>query len=95
MFREEKTFVLRFSLEAQFPEEYEGEEDGHAWLRRWESEIKPEILKNIFLQLRGYGNLTSHIRNRGLSAEDEIEIVIEIKPSEPSGPPSITLLRPS
>lgn len=79
MFREEKTFVLRFSLEARFPEEYAGEEDGYAWVKRWESEIKPEILKGIFAQLRRQIDLKSYVRNRGRSAEDEIEIVIEMR----------------
>ena len=27
MYQEEKTFTLRFSLEASFPDDYEGEED--------------------------------------------------------------------
>lgn len=77
MFREEKSFVLRFSLEARFPEDYEGEEDNNAWLRGWEGQIKPEILKTIFTLLRRHPDLKTHIRNRGISAEDEIEIVIE------------------
>ncbi|MFY9268416.1 MAG: hypothetical protein WAO55_01565 [Candidatus Manganitrophaceae bacterium] len=77
MFREEKTFLLRFNLEARFPEEYEGEEDAHAWLNRWEGEIKPEIMRAIFNLLRRHPDLNSHVRNRGIPAEDEIEIVIE------------------
>lgn len=77
MFREEKTFVLRFSLEARFPENYDGEEDDYAWLKRWEGQIKPEILKSIFTLLRRHPDLKAHIRNRGISAEDEVEIVLE------------------
>ncbi len=77
MFREEKTFVLRFSLEAQFPEDYEGEEDAFVWLKQWEGEIKPEILKAVFVLLRRHPGLKAHVRNRGISAENEIEIVIE------------------
>jgi len=41
MYQEEKTFVLRFSLEASFPEDYDGEDDHLAWVQEWESEIKP------------------------------------------------------
>lgn len=77
MFREEKSFVLRFSLEAQFPEEYEGAEDEYVWLKRWEGQIKPEILKAVFTLLRRHPDLKAHVRNRGLSAEEEVEIVIE------------------
>lgn len=85
MFREEKTFVLRFSLEARFLENYDGEEDDYAWLNRWEGQIKPEILKSIFTLLRRYPDLKAHIRNRGISAEDEVEIVIEKDFSETEG----------
>ena len=69
--------MLRFSLEARFPEDYEGEDDDYAWLKRWEGQIKPEILKSIFALLRRHPDLKAHIRNRGISAEDEVEIVIE------------------
>jgi len=82
LFREEKGFVLRFSLEARFPEEYDGEEDNYGWLKRWEGQIKPEILKSIFILLRRHPDLKTHIRNRGISGEDEIEIVIEQEFSE-------------
>ena len=43
MFHEEKTFTFRFSLDAAFPEDYDGEADNHAWLQEWEKQIKPEL----------------------------------------------------
>jgi hypothetical protein len=77
MFREEKTFRFRFSLEANFPEDYEGEEDSYAWLQEWEKQIKPELLKLIFGSLRRHSSWTVRVRNRGLSPHDEIEIAME------------------
>ncbi len=77
MFREEKTFNLRFSLQADFPEEYEGEEDGYKWFAQWEERLKPELLKTVFAALRRHPSWKVHVRNRGISAEDEIEIVVE------------------
>ena len=76
MFREEKEFILRFSLEARFPEDYEGEEEGYLWLKEWETAIKPELLKQIFSSLRSRPFWEAHVRNRGTSAENEIEIVV-------------------
>jgi hypothetical protein len=76
MYREEKTFTLRFTLEASFPEDYEGEEDNHAWVREWEALIKPEMLKLVFEALRRHPGWTSHIRNRGVSPADEIEVAL-------------------
>lgn len=76
MFQEDKTFTFRFSLEATFPEEYDGDEDNHAWLREWEKQIKPELLKLMFESLRRHPSWKVHVRNRGLSPEDEIEVVM-------------------
>ncbi len=76
MYQEEKTFNLRFQLEAQFPEEYEGEEDAHAWEHDWETRIKPEIIKAVFNSLRQAPSWSAHIRNRGMAATDEVEIAM-------------------
>jgi hypothetical protein len=77
MFREEKTFTVRFSLEATFPEDYEGDADNHAWLQEWEKHIKPELLKLIFDSLRRRQAWNVHVRNRGMSPQDEIEVAME------------------
>lgn len=76
MTNEEKQFCLRFSLEAHFPEEYEGEEDNYEWLKDWDNHIKPELLKVVFDALRRHPLWTVHVRNRGLSPQDEIEIAM-------------------
>jgi hypothetical protein len=76
MFREEKQFTFRFSLEAEFPEEYEGDAENYAWLRDWEQSVKPELVKIIFETLRRHPAWSVHVRNRGLSPEDEIEIAM-------------------
>ena len=76
MFQEEKTFNFRFSLEANFPDDYEGDEDNQAWLQEWAKRIKPELLKIMFESLRRHPSWTVHVRNRGLSPLDEIEIAM-------------------
>ncbi|MBM4125148.1 MAG: hypothetical protein FJ246_09405 [Nitrospira sp.] len=76
MVQEEKTFTLRFSIEASFPEDYDGEEDNHQWTQDWERLIKPEVLRVVFDALRKHPNWTAHVRNRGLSPLDEIEIAL-------------------
>ena len=83
MYQEEKTFTLRFSLEASFPDEYEGDDDHHTWLAEWEAHIKPHMLKQIFESLRQHPAWTSHVRNRGISSTDEIEIVLTRDFSKP------------
>lgn len=83
MYQEEKTFTLRFSLEAAFPDDYEGEDDAYAWLRQWEASIKPELIKTLFESLRRHGGWTVHVRNRGKSPADEIEIAVSRDFSKP------------
>lgn len=77
MYQEDKTFTLRFSLEARFPDDYEGDDDHHAWVGDWESRMKPELIKTVFNSLRQTPHWSAHTRNRGKSPEDEIEIVLE------------------
>jgi hypothetical protein len=83
MYQEEQTFSLRFTLEASFPDDYEGEEDNKAWVREWESRIKPQIIKLVFESLRQQPGWISHVRNRGASPRDEIEVVLARDFSKP------------
>ena len=85
MYQEEKTFILRFSLEASFPDNYEGEEENQAWVREWEARIKPDLLKTLFESLRQHQSWQTHVRNRGKSPADEIEIVLARNFSTPQG----------
>ena len=84
MYLEEKTFTLRFSLEASFPDDYDGEEDQLVWIQEWESQIKPQLMKRLFESLRQHQAWKSHIRNRGISPADEIEIVLSRDLSKPT-----------
>lgn len=82
MFQEEKTFIFRFSLKAEFPEAYEGDQDGYQWLKEWETAMKPELLKAIFTLLRRHPDWKAHVQNRGVSPDDEIEIALTKEISE-------------
>ena len=76
MVREEKAFTLRFTLEAEFPDDYEGDEDEYKWVKEWEQDLKPALLKLIFDSLRKNSSWKAHVRNRGASPLDEIEIAL-------------------
>ncbi|PJA78113.1 MAG: hypothetical protein CO149_05790 [Nitrospirae bacterium CG_4_9_14_3_um_filter_51_5] len=84
MYQEEQSFNLRFSLEARFPDEYEGEDDESAWLAQWEAQVKPDIVKSIFRALEQYPDWVARFRNRGMAATDEIEIVLQKTYTDPS-----------
>jgi len=84
MYQEEESFNLRFSLEAKFPDEYDGEEDERAWLTQWETQVKPDIVKSVFRSLEQCPDWVAHFRNQGKPATDEIEIVLEKTYTDPS-----------
>ena len=75
-FTEEKQFTLRFSIEARFEDDDESDDDGYAWVREWEQGIKPAIVRAVFQTLRNAPGWEARSRNRGASAEDEVEIVV-------------------
>ncbi len=83
MYQEEKTFRLRVTLEASFPDDYDGEEDESNWVGEWEAQMKPRLIKSVFDSLRLQRGWSSHIRNRGISPTDEIEIVVSKDFSQP------------
>lgn len=73
---EDRTFLLRFTVEARFPDDYDGDEDGYAWTRDWEGVIKADVLKAVFGALRRHPGWTAHVRHRGASAQDEVEVAV-------------------
>ena len=76
---DERTFRLRFSLSAEIPAEAWEDEDfeGDEWLGEWEGAIKPGLVRTVFSYLRTFEGWNCHIRNRGISPLDEIEIVMK------------------
>jgi hypothetical protein len=75
----EKTFTIRFSLAAEIPAAlWEDDDfDENDWLDDWEVQIKPGLIRAIFSHLRSFPDWEAHIRNRGISPLDEIEIVVQ------------------
>ncbi len=76
---DEKDFTLRFSLTAAIPDalwEDDDFEEGD-WPNEWEAHIKPGLIRAVFTHLRSFPGWEAHIRNRGISPRDEIEIVVE------------------
>ncbi|HEU4407417.1 MAG TPA: hypothetical protein VFS43_19280 [Polyangiaceae bacterium] len=80
-YREGKTFTIRIELEATFPDEYEGDDDGGEWLRRWSREVRPEVVRAVLAALAGGGpRYRVTPQSRGKSADDEVEIGVRFEP---------------
>ena len=75
---DERTFLLRFSLSAEIPAEaWENEDfEGDEWTEEWETQIKPGLVRAVVTYLRNFKGWSCHLRNRGVSPLDEIEIVV-------------------
>ncbi|MFO0985495.1 MAG: hypothetical protein U1E76_27810 [Planctomycetota bacterium] len=75
MMTPEKTFVLRFTIQAELRDD--DDEDHH--LHEWEREIKPALIKAAFESLRTHRQWEAFVRNRGIAPEDEVEVVVTRK----------------
>ncbi|MCC7541738.1 MAG: hypothetical protein IT379_36300 [Deltaproteobacteria bacterium] len=74
--RESHELILRLHLSAEFPDEYEGDDDGGEWLRRWQSEVRPALIAAAIASLRKPGWRVYPV-SRGASPDREIELQVE------------------
>jgi hypothetical protein len=79
--REEGMFSIRIDLLAEFPEDYEGEEDGYAWLERWRASVRPRLVKAVFDQLRSERGFEAVPSPRGASPADGVDIAVRFLPA--------------
>jgi hypothetical protein len=72
---EERTFTVRLELRCEFPDDYEGEEDGYEWAK----EVAPlagEIVAAAAAAARK-GGWSVRPTNRGRPADEEVTLVLE------------------
>jgi hypothetical protein len=79
---EERDFTLRLDLRCEFPEGYEGEQDGYAWLREFQDRIRPRLVQAAVHAIRDQPGWKVRPANRGRSLEDEISLLVERLPPD-------------
>ena len=77
---EERDFTLRLDLRCEFPESYEGDRDGYAWLREFHDRILPELVRAAVDVVRRHPGWQVRPGNRGRAPEDEISLILERSP---------------
>jgi hypothetical protein len=77
--REQAHFVVRIELAAEFDDEYEGDDDGYAWLELWRSTVQPRLARAVFEQLRAHASFDAVPVSRGKNPDDEIEIAVRFR----------------
>jgi hypothetical protein len=74
MHREEQSFSIELHLVAEFPEAYEGDEDGYAWIERFERELRPELVRALFAAVSQSPGWTAVAAPRGRDPARALEI---------------------
>ena len=82
--REEGRFVVRIELSAEFGEDYEGDDDGYAWLEAWRSRVQPRVARAVFDALRAERGFSAVPASRGGNPSEELEIAVTFRTVEPA-----------
>ena len=80
--REEGRFVVRIELSAEFGDDYEGDDDGYAWLEAWRARVQPRIVRAVFDQLRADAGFTAIPAPRGRNPDESLEIDVRFEPRD-------------
>jgi hypothetical protein len=80
VYREEGRFVVKVGLSAEFADDYEGDDDGYAWLERWKDKVRPRVVAAVFEALRADPSFAVLASPRGTSPDEEIEISVTLRP---------------
>jgi hypothetical protein len=77
---EEGGFVVRIELSADFDEDYEGDDDGYAWLEAWHRRVRPRLVRAVFEELRAEPRFMAIATSRGMNPDEELEIAVRFRP---------------
>jgi hypothetical protein len=80
MHREERSFSIELHLLAEFDDDYEGDEDGYAWVERFERDVKPALVRAVFDAARNARGWTAISAPRGRDPGTAVEIELRLTP---------------
>jgi hypothetical protein len=83
--REEGRFVVRIELSAEFGADYEGDDDGYAWLADWRARVQPRIARAVLAELRTDRRFSAVPASRGKSPDEELEVDVRFDASASPG----------
>jgi hypothetical protein len=84
MHREEQSFSIELNLVAEFDDDYQGDDDGYAWLERFDRELKPRLVRAVFDAIRETPEWTAVAAPRGRDPSRALEI--EVRPPLTNAP---------
>ena len=77
--REEQCFSIEVNLVAEFDDAYEGDEDGFAWVQRFESGLKPRLSAAVMEALRSDARFSLVAAPRGKDPDRTLELELRFK----------------
>ncbi len=80
--REEREFAIVLHLSAEFAEDYEGEQDGFAWHKRFQELLRPALLRGVVDVLRTEPGVEVVAAPRGRNPEDAVEFNVSFSPKQ-------------
>jgi len=72
--REERQFVINLNLSAEFPPDYEGDDDGFAWHEEFQARIKAKVVAAVFTALAEERRWKAIAAPRGRDPETGVDI---------------------
>ncbi len=81
--REEQSFSIELQLVAEFDDDYEGDDDGYAWVESFERDLKPRLVRALFDALRADPRWTATAAPRGRDPSRALEIEVRRNPRKP------------
>lgn len=73
---EEREFVLRLEIRCTFADDYDGEEDGYAWVESFRP-LAAEIVHAAAAVVRARPGWRVRTGNRGRPVDEEVTLVVE------------------
>ncbi len=73
---EEREFTVRLELRCAFPEDYDGDEDGYAWVEEFRP-IAADIARAAANAVRSRPGWRVRPGNRGRPADEEVLLIVE------------------
>jgi hypothetical protein len=78
--REDATLTIRIDLSAEFADDYEGDDDGLAWLEQFRREVQPNVVRAVFEALRQSRRFDVIPVSRGRAPDENVDIEARFRP---------------
>ncbi len=78
--REEGSLTICLELSAEFGDDYEGDDDGLAWLERWRKTVQPRVVRALFEALRSEPGYDAIPVTRGRAPDENVDVEVRFRP---------------